>query len=150
MAVDERSRHRLRLRLAEVLGEAEAHTLMDHLPPAGWGDAASRQDLAGLAASVRAQLDALGERVTGLDQRLTERIDAVDGRTAVVERRFADVDTRLERLEDRLVTRIERSSQDVLASIRVDLMHQARTFAFAQVGSVIAVGTLVLAAVHLA
>lgn len=161
MAVDERSRHRLRLRLADVLGEAEAHTLMDHLPPAGWGDDAGRDDLAGLAASVRNQLDALGERVAGLDRRLTERvdgldqrlshrIDGIDSRTATVERRFSEVDNRLEQLEDRLVTRIEHTSQDVLASIRVDLMHQARTFAFAQVGSVVAVGTLVLAAVHLA
>lgn len=146
MALDERSRHRLRLRLAEVLGEAEARTLMDHLPAAGWGDPATRQDLAALAAVVRAQIDTLGERITGLDERLT----AVDTRTVEVEHRYADVDQRLVLLEDRLVDRIEGSSRDVLASIRVDLTHQARTFAFAQVGSVVAVGTLVLAAVRLA
>jgi hypothetical protein len=149
MAVDERSRHRLCLRLAEVLGEAEAQTLMEQLPPAGWRDGVTRQDLAGLAAVVRAQIDALGERITGLDQRLTERIAAVDVRAAEVERRNMEVDHRLVQLEDRLVDRIDASSRDVLANIRVDLGHQARTFAFAQVGSVIAVGSLVLAAVHL-
>lgn len=149
MAVDERSRHRLCLRLADVLGEAEAQTLMDHLPPAEWGEPATRQELAGLAAVVRAQLDAIGERITGLDERLAERIAGVDARTADVERRNIELDHRLVQLEDRLVDRIDSASRDVLASIRVDLGYQARTFAFAQLGSVIAVGTLVLAAVHL-
>lgn len=149
MAVDERSRHRLRLRLAELLGEAEAHTLMDHLPPAEWGDVATRRELEALSSSVRNRLDALGERLSEVDQRLGERITAVDERTGAVERRHFEVDRRLVQLEDRLVHRIEDSTQEVLASIRHDLVAQARTFAFAQIGSVVAVGSLVLAAVRL-
>ena len=39
MAIDERSRHELFVRLEEVLGEEHATVLMEHLPPVGWADA---------------------------------------------------------------------------------------------------------------
>ncbi len=45
MAVDERRRHALYVRLERVLGAAEARTLMEHLPPLGWGDVATKRDL---------------------------------------------------------------------------------------------------------
>jgi len=48
MAVDERSRHELYRRLEEVLGPEAATTLIEHLPPVGWADVATRHDLAGL------------------------------------------------------------------------------------------------------
>ena len=46
MAIDERTRHQLYLRLEEVLGDEEANTLMEHLPPVGWADVATKQDQA--------------------------------------------------------------------------------------------------------
>lgn len=45
MAIDERSRHELYLKLEEVLGPDEAATLMGHLPPVGWGDVVTKRDL---------------------------------------------------------------------------------------------------------
>jgi hypothetical protein len=58
MAVDERSRHLLYRKLEEVLGPDEAGTLMDHLPPVGWGDVARRSD------------------IEALENRLSDRFDA--------------------------------------------------------------------------
>src|SRR5688572_32210019 len=49
MTISEETRHRLYGRLEEVLGEHEAATLMQHLPPLGWGDVATRRDLEQLA-----------------------------------------------------------------------------------------------------
>jgi hypothetical protein len=45
MALDERSRHDLYLRLEGVLGPEAATTLMEHLPPVGWADVATKRDL---------------------------------------------------------------------------------------------------------
>ena len=45
MANDDRSRHRMYERLQEVLGEEEAATLMEHLPPVGWADVVTKRDL---------------------------------------------------------------------------------------------------------
>jgi len=45
MAIDERARHQLYLKLEELLGSEEATILMEHLPPVGWADVATRHDL---------------------------------------------------------------------------------------------------------
>ncbi len=45
MALDERSRHELFLRLEEVLGPRPAETLMELMPPVGWADVATKRDL---------------------------------------------------------------------------------------------------------
>ncbi len=69
MAIDERTRHEMYSGLEEKLGASVADALMAHLPPVGWADVATKQDLAQLA----------------------ERFDGVDRRFAVVEDRIADV-----------------------------------------------------------
>jgi hypothetical protein len=45
MALDERARHELFLRLEEALGPEWAKTLMEMLPPVGWADVATKRDL---------------------------------------------------------------------------------------------------------
>jgi hypothetical protein len=57
VAISEKERHELFNRLEEALGPEGAGTLMDMLPPAGWADVATKQDLA-----------ALTSRIDGLDQ----------------------------------------------------------------------------------
>ena len=48
MAVDERTRHEMYSGLEEKLGPDVADALMAHLPPVGWADVATKQDLADL------------------------------------------------------------------------------------------------------
>lgn len=45
MAITEESRHHLFRRLEEILGHEEAVTMMEHLPPVGWADVATKHDL---------------------------------------------------------------------------------------------------------
>ncbi len=58
--VDDRARHCLYQKLEEILGAEEAGTLMNHLPPAGLGDLATKADVQGL----RTELQALEQRLT--------------------------------------------------------------------------------------
>jgi hypothetical protein len=45
MAIDERQRHELYQQLEATIGEAHADALMSMLPPVGWADVATKQDL---------------------------------------------------------------------------------------------------------
>ncbi|HEX6262216.1 MAG TPA: hypothetical protein VF097_05145 [Actinomycetota bacterium] len=56
MAVDERARHQLYNRVVEVLGEEEAVILMAHLPPGGYPNFATKQDLLDLERRMTAEL----------------------------------------------------------------------------------------------
>lgn len=60
MAIDERARHELYLRLEEHLGAEAATTLMEHLPPTGWADVATKRDLDHQTESLKADIDRLG------------------------------------------------------------------------------------------
>ena len=59
MQIDERARREMYERLEEVLGAPAADALMEHLPPVGWADVATKSDVA----AMRVDLDALEYRV---------------------------------------------------------------------------------------
>jgi len=58
VTISEESRHHLYLRLEAVLGAEEATTLMEHLPPVGWADVATKQDLEALRVATKQDLEA--------------------------------------------------------------------------------------------
>jgi hypothetical protein len=59
MAMDDDARYELHRRLEEVLGRPAATTLMEHLPPVGWGDVARRSDIDTLQAATKRDIDVL-------------------------------------------------------------------------------------------
>ena len=61
MAVDERARHELFLRVERELGPEAAETLMELLPPVGWSDVATKADLRQLEERLNLRFDALGQ-----------------------------------------------------------------------------------------
>jgi hypothetical protein len=69
-----RSRHRLYRKLEEVLGHEEAATLMEHLPPAGFEDLATRKDLLATRKDLLAELDCLEHRLTATMESLARRL----------------------------------------------------------------------------
>jgi len=78
MVVDERSRHELYRRLEEVLGPEAATTLIEHLPPVGWGDVATRHDLAALEQRIDSRFARVEERFNSMEERSSFRFDAHD------------------------------------------------------------------------
>jgi hypothetical protein len=59
LAITEESRFQLHQRLNDVLGEEHATTLMEHLPPIGWADVATKRDLDQLSVLLKKDLDAV-------------------------------------------------------------------------------------------
>lgn len=59
MALEEQARNRLYNRLQEVLGSDEASELMALLPPVGWADVATKQDLKQMEDRIDAKLSRL-------------------------------------------------------------------------------------------
>ena len=84
--VDERSRHQLYVTLETLMGHEEVDTMMSLLPPVGWADVATKQDLL-----------ALEER---LDLRFSMRFDAIDHRFDAIDQRFESLDHRFATKDD--------------------------------------------------
>jgi len=59
MTITDADRHRLYDALVATLGEQEAAILMEHLPPVGWADVATKTDLEHLRAATKADLENL-------------------------------------------------------------------------------------------
>ncbi len=76
MVVDERSRHELYRRLDEVLGPEAATTLIEHLAPVGWGDVATKHDIAGVEERTELRFQRLQEHVDGRFNAMDDRISA--------------------------------------------------------------------------
>ena len=62
MAIDERARHQMYLKLEEALGPEAAATMMEHLPPVGWADVATKRDLEHLELRIENKLTAMEAR----------------------------------------------------------------------------------------
>ena len=76
MVIDGRARHVLHQRLEEILGPDEAATLMEHPPPVGWADVATKRDLDQPQAATKRDLEHL-QAATKLDlERLEAKIRA--------------------------------------------------------------------------
>jgi|GEM_PF-423673 guanylate kinase len=133
MTISEDQRFRMHQELRKVLGDDVGNTVMEHLPPLGWGDVARTKDIHHLA-----------DRMTQMDQRLTARIDNVESKLTAridsVEERLA---TRIDSVEKRLTMRID-SVEERLAT-RLDYvekrMKSIATSMQVMIGSMVAVST---------
>ncbi len=91
MAIDERNRLQLAEAAKRVLGDDEGITLMELLPPVGWADVATKQDLA----CSRPGMDARFDRIEAQS----------DARFATVDARFSVVEEKLEQCSSTSSTR---------------------------------------------
>lgn len=59
----ETGRHRLYEKISHEWGEEHAAELMSHLPPVGWADVATKQDLTLLGSDLRAEMAGLNGKI---------------------------------------------------------------------------------------
>jgi hypothetical protein len=137
--IDERARHELYRAVEELLGTRIADTLMALLPPVGWADVATKDDLLQLEARLDTRLDARFARAEG---RTDARFGAVDARVRALDVRFEAIDARFSRMDARfaqLEGQLDRS-----------LREQTRTLMLGLVGAMFTMTSLYLGAVTLA
>lgn len=127
MAVDERSRHELYHRLEEVLGPDAATTLIEHLPPVGWADVATKNDLA------------------GLEQRMDLRFARVEGRFDSIDERFNAMDDRITAATSDLRATFEHEMRVQSESFGQQLRSQTTTMVFGLVSVVLTMAALAFA-----
>ena len=84
MATTEQERLEMHLGLRRALGENVANTLMEHLPPSGWGDVARKHD-------ITMALDMINLRIDGVER----RIDLIEKRMEMIEKRMDAIERRL-------------------------------------------------------
>ena len=72
MAVDERTRHEMYSGLEEKLGTKVADAVMAHLPPVGWADVATKQDLEFLRTSIGQRFDQVDTRFDRVEGRIDD------------------------------------------------------------------------------
>jgi len=131
MALDERSRHQLFVRLEDVLGSEAASTLMEHLPPTGWADVATKHDLDALRTATKHDLDALRMDLDAFRSAMKRDLDTL---REVMDARFEAVDYRFEALEGRLLAEIRAmGSQTFRANIALVVAVVGLVFAAARI-----------------
>ena len=105
MAISEQHRYHLHQKLEQVLGAEEATTLMEHLPPVGWSEMATKHDIGDLRASIGELSAATKHDISELRASIGELRLATKENLEDLER---SLDGRFKQQEDRLSARLER------------------------------------------
>ncbi|MGQ0825243.1 MAG: hypothetical protein ACT4OX_09500 [Actinomycetota bacterium] len=121
MAGDARARDELRRRLDELLGAERADTLMEALPPMRWDELATKADIADLRHATKADIAHIRAELAGVEERTALRMEASEHRMMAAFR----------------------------GEVNAAMSTQTRAMLFSTFGSIVGVGSLVLAAASL-
>ena len=94
------------------MGKERAGTMMSLLPPSGWADLSTKQDLAGLEARHEERFRGFDRRFSDVDRRFSD----VDRRLDQVDQRLAQIDLRLDGVQRAIVSSSQRYVAWLLAS----------------------------------
>ena len=112
MAITEHTRHQLHQALIESLGEEEAATLMEHLPPVGWADVATKTDIDNLRTATKTDIENL---------RTATKTD-IDNLRADFDNLRTSTKTDIENLRTSLSDRMDKMAAD----LRTEMANQFR------------------------
>ena len=135
MTISEQSRHAMYVRLEGALGQEAALILMEHLPPVGWADVATKRDLDHLHVLTRADVDQLRGEMTQLGTDLRGEMSQLGtGLRGEMAQLGADLRGEMSQLSERMFDR---------------MTAQTRTVVFSVLGSAVSVAALTMTAVRI-
>lgn len=115
--IDEKVRWALMRRLIEVLGEEEAETLMESLPPVVWSQLATKDDLGALEERLMSAMDTkFTEFKSEIRGELTEFKSEIRGELGVMKGEFGVMKGELTAIEGRWSLQLARSTRTVVLS----------------------------------
>jgi hypothetical protein len=143
MAVSEYERTQLFNWFEEHMGTERATTMMNLLPPVGWGDVATRRDLELLEERLGHQFELVDARFDRLEARLDAKIDSVARQAGS---RIDLVDVRLDAMNEKMdgMAATMATKADVIES-RTELQRTLVTWIFAAQATVVAAVGLLIA-----
>lgn len=140
MAITEGDRHHLHQRLEEVLGEEEAATLMEHLPPVGWADIATKADLEHLRAATKSDFEQLRAATKADFEQLRAVTQAdLEHHRAVTKAEFEHLHTVMAMQFEKTATKVE------LEQLRAEMHKAFRTHTVFLVGTNLTMAGLIAA-----
>lgn len=159
-SIDERARHDLFAAVQDKLGAEHADTLMSLLPPVGWADVATKDDLRSLEARMDQRFDRVDHRFELIDhrfelidqrfERVEQRFEQVEQRFEQVEQRFELIDQRFEAADARIDQRFESFEHRLMAALHKSQSEHLKVMIFAFVGALVTMTSVCLSAVALA
>ena len=154
MAITEQQRHQLFTKLEELIGIEEATTLMEHLPPVGWADVATKSDLdhhqalttVNLARFTAELRHEISEASAVLSSDITQlRTDL----TGDITQLRTDLTGDITQLRTDLTGDITRVRTDLELTIERGFREQTHTMVLTNLGSMVALAGVLIAAVKI-
>jgi hypothetical protein len=112
VSVSEGQRMELSRWLEDRMGTDRAASLMAMLPPSGWSEVATKQDLAELEQRQTLRFDAIDQRFDAIDQRFS----GIDQRFVSIDQRFESMDRSLDQIHQAIRSQTDRYISWILAS----------------------------------
>jgi hypothetical protein len=119
VSVSEGQRMELSRWLEDRMGTDRAASLMAMLPPSGWSEVATKQDLAELEQRQSLRFDAIDQRFDAIDQRFSgidQRFVSIDQRFVSIDQRFESMDRSLDQIHQAIRSQTDRYISWILAS----------------------------------
>ena len=122
MTITEANRHQLHQALITALGEEEAATLMEHLPPVGWADVATKTDIDNLRIATKTDIDNLRVATkTDINSLRVATKAEIENLRAVMDARFdataARFDTKISDLRTEIATQFKEAQRWQLTAL---------------------------------
>ncbi len=149
MAVDEAARHQLYRSLESTLGPEPTSTLMSLLPPVGWADVATRQDLHALENGLRSEIAELRAEMHREISGVRGEISGVRGEIAGVRGEIGELRAEMHREISGVRGEIS-GVRGEIAELRAEMHTTIRNAVFSMIGAMFTLAALTVAATTVA